>query len=98
MLVLQNHRKNSASFGQLLPINCWFDNWEKILVRFGFGKIQDNRKVGDQYEQKSCILNLDERALSLDGSTQQHGGHPTMSFYYGVLPLVVLSVVKIHSH
>ena len=66
-------------------IDCWFHNWGQFLVGFGFGTIQDNGKVVVLDEQKSCILNLDESALLLDGSTQQLGGHLTVSFYDGAL-------------
>ncbi len=75
-------------------INCWFDNWQKILVPFRFGTIQDDRKVVVLDEEKSCILNLDEKALLLDGRTQQHGEHPKVSFYDGALTVVGLSVAK----
>ncbi len=69
-------------------INCLFDNWEQFLVDYGFGTIQESGKIEVSDEQRARILNLDESALSLDGSTQKRGGHPTVRFYDGSLPVI----------
>mmetsp|Transcript_9909 Transcript_9909/g.21071 ORF Transcript_9909/g.21071 Transcript_9909/m.21071 type:complete len:138 (-) Transcript_9909:1134-1547(-) len=75
-------------------INCWFDNWEQFLLESGFGTIQENGKIDVPDEQRSCILNLDESALSLDGSTQKRGGCPTVTFYNGSLPVMGMKASK----
>ncbi len=52
--------------------NSWFDHWEENLVKLGFGMQVpgDNGvlKRHMQNDQKSQILNLDETAITLDGS------------------------------
>ncbi len=76
-------------------INQWHDNWEAFLVEFGFGTRNEDGTVHVRDEQKSCILNLDESALSMDGSTQKKGGRPTVTFYDGSLPVHGLQTSKI---
>lgn len=51
----------------------------KIVLEFGFGTVKDDGKVIVPNEQKSHILNLDESAVLLVGSTQQCGGCPLWS-------------------
>ncbi len=64
-------------------INCWFENWEKFPLDFGFASIQEDGTLVVPEDHKACILNLDETALTMDGSTQTGGGRPTVTFYDG---------------
>lgn len=39
-------------------------------------------------EQNKRILNIDERALAMDGTMQNKGDHPTVTFYNESLPVL----------
>ncbi len=49
---------------------CWFYNWDRFLVKFGFGTQQKNRSVVFSDDQRVGMLNSDESWLSIDGSSQ----------------------------
>ncbi len=87
-LGLQTPRKNEGSFRQLTPtypVGTIAGNF--FLVRFGFGVIE-NGKVHVPNKQRERILNLDESAVTMDGSCQTQGGRPTVTYFYGSLPAV----------
>ncbi len=75
-------------------INQWHHDWKAFLVSFGFGRRNEDGTVHVPDEQKSFILNLDESALLMDGSTQKKGRHPTVTFYEGLLPVYGLQTSK----
>ncbi len=60
-------------------ISQWFNNWENDLVELGLA-VHDpmSGKIMIARNQLRNIVNLDETALSLDGSTQNKGGRPEM--------------------
>ncbi len=67
----------------------WFDNWENNLVKLGL-VVHDlmSGKVTIAEDQLQNIINLDETALSLDGSTQNKGGRPEMILLDPWFPMV----------
>ena len=66
-------------------LNLWFDSWCKFLVEKGFASIDaplNQIKEGEVYvspQQKRRVINLDETAISLDGSDGAVGGRPAKS-------------------
>ena len=66
-------------------LNLWFDSWKRFLLTMDFGMAQAPigvRMEGEIYisnEQRKRILNLDETAISLDGSEGRVGGRPAAS-------------------
>ena len=70
-------------------ISQWFDNWENDLVELGLA-VHDpmSGKVTIIEDQLRNIINLDETALSLDGSTQNKGGRPEMILSDPRFPMV----------
>jgi hypothetical protein len=69
------------SYIDTVPFNSniaqWFENWENNLVELGLAdRDPTTEKVTIFEEQLGNIVNLDETAISLDGSTQNKGGRP----------------------
>ena len=66
-------------------LNLWFDSWKRFLLTMDFGMEKAPigvRMEGEIYisnEQRKRILNLDETAISLDGSEGRVGGRPAAS-------------------
>ena len=54
-------------------LKSWFDNWEHDLEYLGFAKRDEEGYLYIPVEQLSCIINIDESCLSLDGSNRQRG-------------------------
>ncbi len=49
-------------------IKMWFDSFDCFLVDFGFGILKEDGSIFVFDEQKERILNIDETALSMDGT------------------------------
>ena len=69
-------------------IKMWFDSFDRFLVEFGFGSLMEDGSVFVSDEQKARILNVDETALLMDGTMQNKGGRPTVTFFNGSLPVL----------
>ena len=69
-------------------LDLWFSSWEKALDDFGFFEYDafNNRVIPPN--RLRCILNFDETALSLDGSTITRGGRPPVVYEDPRLPRV----------
>jgi hypothetical protein len=59
-------------------ISSWFDAWGKIALVYGFATEQDG-SVQFSWEQRRCIINLDETNFSLNGSDGSQGGHTSQN-------------------
>ena len=86
---LKNAEDQRIRWTNYKNISLWFDNWESDLVELGTAK-QDSisSKVIVPPDQLRNIINLDETALSLDGSTNNRGGRPQMVLYDPRFPQV----------
>ena len=57
-------------------ITDWFDKWEKEMLELGFAQRDDTGHFYFNSYNLQRILNIDETALSLDGSQSKRGGRP----------------------
>ena len=55
-------------------IDLWFDSWGRFLVAHEFGEIKENGELVLEDFAASCIINMDETCISLDGSNGNQGG------------------------
>eukprot|EP00536_Pseudo-nitzschia_multiseries_P016225 jgi/Psemu1/45378/gm1.45378_g len=63
-------------------INTWFETVKEILVVYGFARLVTEEEIRNGHEgelvffpgQLNCILNVDETALTLDGTSTNAGG------------------------
>jgi hypothetical protein len=69
-------------------LDVWFDTWKRQLVDLGFGRYTvPGRDIGIEGEvlfyegQTDRIGNIDETDGSLDDTTGQRGGRPSMTFF-----------------
>ncbi len=57
------------------------------MVKHGFAIQMEDVTVNVPDEQKKHILDVDESALLMGGSTHEKGGHPSVTFYDRSLPV-----------
>jgi len=62
-------------------LSLWFNQWETSLQNLGFGSRDATGKFVIHREQLSRIINIDETALSFDGSEGRCGGRPAVEFF-----------------
>ena len=68
-------------------LNVWFSTWKDTLVSLGFAREKEPGETGVVGElvffagQKRRIINFDETDGSIDDTTGQRGGRPSMTFY-----------------
>lgn len=55
-------------------LKMWFENWTANLLELGFAKDEEDPYIPE--DQLSCIGNIDETCISLDGSKGNRGGRP----------------------
>ena len=82
--VIEERRREWVTHDDL---NTWFDDWEKMPERFGFGhRESDDSPLVIPEDQRYCIVNLDESCLMLDGSNKRAGGRPAQIVHDFSLP------------
>ena len=70
-------------------LSLWFHNWEHDLVELGLAyRDLITNKVCIPEKQLTNTVNADETCLSLDGSTQNHGGRPEVILFDPRFPQV----------
>jgi hypothetical protein len=62
-------------------LDLWFNSWEFFFIEFGFAYHNANGELVFKDGALSRILNMDETCISLDGSSGNRGGRPTVTFY-----------------
>ena len=68
-------------------LNVWFSTWKDTLVSLGFAREKEPGETGVVGElvffdgQRRRIINFDETDGSIDDTTGQRGGRPSMTFY-----------------
>jgi len=83
--VQEQRRKEWTTFRNL---SRWFDTFGNELLRLGFareknvedGNLAEDGSVIITEDQKARIINLDETALTLDGTKSRKGGRPPVVF------------------
>jgi hypothetical protein len=81
----QEHRR--ILWNTYRNLELWFNNWEANLLRLGFAYVEeDTNLVQIRPELLHRFVNIDETALSLDGSNGQRGGRPETTLMDPTLP------------
>jgi hypothetical protein len=84
-----NHEDSRIRWTTYKNLSLWFDNCERNLVKLGFAcRNPITNKICIPEEQLRNIINFDKTCLSLDGSTQNHGGQPEAILYDPRFPQV----------
>ncbi len=72
----------------------WFDSFENFLVQYSFRFLTEGGSISVSNKQKAWILNIDETALSMEGTIQNRGELSIITFHDGSL-LVLGSIASI---
>ncbi len=62
-------------------IKMWFDCYDGFLIEFGFGSLMEDGSFFVCDEQNKT-------SLSMDGTKQNKEGHPLVTFYNGLVPVL----------
>ena len=81
---VEEHRLQWTTFANL---SLWLLSWDRTIIGKGFGHRDDEGNVIIPPDQLRQIFNVDESAISLDGSSEsQAGGLPTITFHDKNIP------------
>ena len=80
---VEEHRLRWTTYDN---IKRWFETWEAVLLELGFAHEDDNGNTVIPPNQLDRIFNMDESAISFDGSESVAGGRPSVTIYDPNLP------------